>query len=97
MTTINPKMATIVAKLDAAKAISKAAMNAPNAEKNESAVEATFDPVWGLEDRLAKIAATNLDELKIKARYADVDTHIRDALTESIIRDLRALEEASHV
>jgi hypothetical protein len=56
----------------------------------------TYDAVFKLEDSLAAIAATNLEEMKLKVRCVDLDciTGLDEQigkLPASIIRDLRAL------
>jgi len=53
----------------------------------ESAEDATCNASKKLGEKFSKIAATNLDELCLKARYADV----WDEIGESIISDLLAL------
>jgi hypothetical protein len=58
-TGINPKLIALAAKIDKANVL---------AEEH-----GTYDAVFKLEDRLAAIAATNLEEMKLKARYAEVD------------------------
>ncbi len=80
-TGINPKLIALAAKIDEANGL---------AEKR-----GTYNAVWKLEDRLAAIAATNLEEMKLKARYAEVDCLGMEEqigkLPASIIRDLLAL------
>ena len=56
-------------------------------KKAESAEEATCNARKKLGEKFRKIAATNLDELCLKARYADVWDEIGD----SIISDLLAI------
>jgi hypothetical protein len=60
-------------------------------------VEGTYNAVFKLEDSLAAIAATNLEELKLKARYVDHDCIVdldeqSGKLAASIIHDLLALD-----
>jgi hypothetical protein len=91
-TGINPKLAAIAAKLDAAK------VNLANLEVLESnedddrAIAAADGIALKLELQLANTAATSLEELKLKARYVGFSI-INEApeLTDSIIRDLHAL------
>jgi hypothetical protein len=54
----------------------------------EIAESATCDASMALTKKLSEIVATNLNELSLKARYADTD----DRVEESIIRDLLALD-----
>jgi hypothetical protein len=88
MTTINPKLAAIAAKLDAA----QAHLRAVKARKDDDDAEKTkaYDRLYKLEDNLAEAVATNLDEMKLKARWADIASGDY-AVAESIVRDLRAL------
>jgi hypothetical protein len=79
---INPKLIALAAKINKANAL---------AEEH-----GTYDAVFKLEDGLAAIAAVNLEELKLKARYVDADCIVGldkqiGPLLASIIRDLRAL------
>jgi uncharacterized protein (UPF0261 family) len=79
---LNPKLIALAAKIDKASVL---------AEKRD-----TYKAVFQLEDRFAAIAAMNLEEMKLKARYVDVDC-IMDMdkqigpVPASIIRDLLAL------
>jgi hypothetical protein len=81
-TGVNPKLIALAAKIDKANAL---------AEKR-----GTRAAVFKLEDSLAAIACTNLEEMKLKVRYVDADC-IMDwseqigKLPASIIRDLLAL------
>jgi hypothetical protein len=82
VTGINPKLIALAAKIDKANAL---------AEKH-----GTHDAVFKLEDSLAAIAGTNLEEMKLKARYVDADCIMGldeqlGKLPASIIRDLLAL------
>jgi hypothetical protein len=57
---------------------------------------AAYEAVFKLEDGLAAIAAANLEELKLKARYVDADCIVDldeqiGKLPASIIHDLLAL------
>jgi hypothetical protein len=77
---INPKLIALAAKLEKANVL---------AEERDS-----YDAVFELEDRLVAMPGTNLEEMKLKARYVNVDC-IHDEqigkLPASIIRDLLAL------
>jgi hypothetical protein len=79
---INPKMIALAAKINKANVL---------AEEH-----GTCDAVFKLEDSLAAIAATNLEEMKLKVRYVDADCIVGldkqiGPLPASIILDLLAL------
>jgi hypothetical protein len=81
-TCINPKLIALAAKIDRANVLAEE--------------RAAYDAVFKLEDSLAAIAATNLEEMKLKVRFVDLDciTGLDEQigkLPASIIRDLRAL------
>ncbi len=79
-TGINPKLTALSAKIDKASEIAKE--------------RGTYNDVFNLEDILAAIPATNLEEMKLKARYVDLDCIVDEQigkLPTSIIRDLWAL------
>jgi monomeric isocitrate dehydrogenase len=88
---INPKLAAIAAKLDAAQAHLRAvkARDDPD-DPEELEVDKAHARLFKLEDKLAEVVATNLDEMKLKARWADIASGDH-TVTDSIIRDLRAL------
>jgi hypothetical protein len=80
---INPKLIALAAKINKANVL---------AEEH-----GTCGAVFKLEDSLAAIAATNLEEMKLKVRYVDLDciTGLDEQigkLPASIIRDLLALD-----
>ena len=82
---INPKLTALAAKINKANVL---------AEEH-----GTCDALFKLEDSLAAIAATNLEEMKLKVRYVDLDciTGLDEQigkLPASIIRDLLALAQA---
>lgn len=81
---INPKLIALAVALDKA----KAELNrAGEAEEDEvPAIRVILD----LADKFSEIAATNLNELCLKARYVDREIGFPDTtcIEESIIRDL---------
>jgi hypothetical protein len=56
----------------------------------ECACAIEYDKISKLNDKLARTAGTNIEELKLKARYANIQSTDR-LVTVSIVRDLRAL------
>ena len=56
----------------------------------DAAEGAALDVSWRAAEKLSNVRATNLEELILKARRADVD-FVYDVVALSIIRDLRAL------
>ena len=88
---INPKLAAIAAKLDAAQAhlrVVKARDDTDDPEEKE--LDKAYGRFFKLEDKIAEVVATNLQEMKLKARWADIASGDY-AVAESIVRDLRAL------
>jgi hypothetical protein len=80
---INPKLIALAAKINKANVL---------AEERR-----TYDAVFKLEDSLAAIAATNLEEMKLKVRFVDLDCIASldeqiGKLPASIIHDLLALD-----
>jgi hypothetical protein len=94
LTGINPKMTALAAKL-ASEYARVREMHAADDGSDDAgnAREKIYVNISNLEDKLAEIAATNLEEMRLKARYTDpLDWgHIGDPLAKSIIRDLLAI------
>lgn len=81
---INPKLNALAAALDKANAEFDHAFNTL-----EGADEQLFFNRCDAAEEFSEIAATDLNELCLKARYAD-----EDSIAESIIRDLLAIDGA---
>jgi methionine-rich copper-binding protein CopC len=94
-TGINPKLAALAAKLDEAHAHARLVESRQkdaddiDAAENDCAIE--YEKLSKLEHKLAKLAATNLEEMKLKARYAKLEP-TDPIVAFSIVRDLRALD-----
>lgn len=86
--TINPKLAAIAVKLD------KATAHWRHLKAKAPGEDVDYSTIWRLEDKLARATATNIEELKLKARYTeDLDwSNIQDPVAKSIIRDLLAMD-----
>jgi len=89
-TAINPKLTAIAAKLDAAQAHLRVVKARDDDDPDEKEHDKAYGRLHKLEDKLAEAVATNLDEMKIKARWADIASGDY-AVAASIVRDLRAL------
>jgi hypothetical protein len=91
-TGINPKLIALAAKLNEANtcALSLEAREDEPGSAANLAVQKAYRNIRKSEDKLARAAATNLEEMKLKARYADLFL-VGDTMAKSIVRDLRAL------
>jgi hypothetical protein len=91
---VNPKLTACAGKLADAwrqwRKRSALAKSADDEGKADNAATAAIVEVCNLERKLARVPNTNLTELELKAKYANPELS-RDALAESIIRDLRKL------
>jgi hypothetical protein len=94
LTGINPKITALAAKL-ASEYARVREMHAADDDSDDAsnAREKIYVNISNLGDKLAEMAATNLEEMRLKARYTDsLDWgHIGDPLAKSIIRDLLAI------
>jgi hypothetical protein len=89
---INPKLAALAAQLDTANArYRKLLATMEDSHERDDLTDVVLHKIYRLEDRLAAVRATNLDELKLKARYVDFDCMGAD-LPEAIMRDLQVLD-----
>ena len=106
--TINPKLTAIARKLDTAnecarrlEALQHEDDDVLEREEKERGCAEAYDEMAKLEWRLAKIPATNIEELALKAKYGNVESYYDDetewpdpgglAITAAIIADLLAL------
>jgi hypothetical protein len=102
-TCINPKLIALAAKADAAETELKRVLtdvrepadlrffaNREEMKLADAAEGAAGDASGRAAEKFSKVRATNLQELILKARHADVN-FIDDVVALSIIRDLRAL------
>jgi hypothetical protein len=99
-TGINPKLIALVAKLDSEYArVRKMHAADDGSHEADRARETIYIKISNLGDKLAGVAATNLEEMKLKARYVnDLDWgHIQDPMAKSIVRDLLALDPKAKV
>jgi hypothetical protein len=89
---INPKLTARAVKLaDAWTQWRRAsALEEIGGDEADEAQGVAIEKVSDLEKALARVPATNLPELRLKAKYADLD-FVNDPLTVSIVRDLRKL------
>jgi len=113
--TINPKLTAIVRKLDVALECARRLEARQHedddflerVEKERACAEA-YAEMAKFEWKLAKIPATNVEELALKAKYARVESYYNEsdwpgagdlAITVAVISELRALggEGNSHV
>jgi hypothetical protein len=105
MTTINPKLAALAKKIDAANECARR-IEAAQKDCDDSTIRAAeelcaeaYAEIAKLEFKLAKIPATNIEELALKARYARVQSYNQtewpgcggEAIAAAVINDLRAL------
>jgi hypothetical protein len=93
-TGINPKMAALAVKIDEAKAYSDSLYANDLEDPADDVARAADNKTLKLEKRLAKIAATNLEELKLKARYVYTDSDGAESdtgIVKSIVCDVLAL------
>lgn len=91
---INPKMTALARKLASEYARVREMHAADDGSHDaDNARSKIYHKISNLGDKLAEVAATNLEELRLKARYTDsLDWgHIDDPLAKSIIRDLLAV------
>jgi hypothetical protein len=100
----NPKLIALAAKLDAEKAQARVMearqKGADDIDAAEEACAAAYCKISALAFKLAKTTATNLEELALKARFAEVTSYDQkdwpgtgsQAAAASIIRDLLALD-----
>lgn len=73
---INPKLIALAAKIDEAKAYSDSLYANDQEDPADDVARAADNKTLNLEKRLAKIAATTLEELKLKARYVYTDSDV---------------------
>jgi hypothetical protein len=88
-TCINPKLIALAAKIDEIETILDSGGYGDDGEDDAAA-----EKLVELEGKLAKVVATTLEEMKLKARYVDLNCVRADnigPLPASIIRDLLAL------
>jgi hypothetical protein len=93
-TGINPKMAALAAKLDSEYARVRKMHAADDGSLDaDDARRKIYVKISNLGEKLAEVAATNLEEMRLKARYTDAFDlgHIEDPLAKSIIHDLLAI------
>ena len=104
---MNQKLLRLAAKLDTAhecarrlEALQHEDDDVLEREEKERCCDAAYDEIAKLEWKLAKIPATNVEEIKLKAKYARVEFYYDEsnwpgagdlAITVAVIADLRAL------
>jgi len=103
--TINPKLAALAKKIDAANECARR-VEAAQKDCDDSTIRAAeelcaeaYAEIAKLEFKLAKIPATNIEELALKARYARVESYNQtewpgcggQAIAAAVISELRAL------
>jgi hypothetical protein len=94
-TGINPKLIALAAKIDEAKAYNDSLYANDQEDPADDLARAADSKTLKLEKRLAKIAAANLEELKVKARYVYTDSGGAESdtgIAKSIVCDVLALD-----
>jgi len=105
--TINPKLTAIAKKLDAATECARRVEALQHEDDTfierapkEELCAAAYAEMAKLEWRLAKIPATNVEELILKAKFANIESYYNEsdwpgagdlAITVAVINELRAL------
>ena len=105
--TINPRLLALAAKLDAANECARRLEARQNEDDTfierdakEQLCAAAYAEMAKLEWRLAKTAAANVEEIKLKAKYARVESYYNEsdqpgagdlAITVAVITELRVL------